>query len=153
LVNGARLERILARMLDESEFLAPFGVRSLSAAHREHPLVLAIDGHPYSIDYEPGESTTGLFGGNSNWRGPIWFPLNFLIIEALQRFDACYGQRFKVECPTGSGQLLTLTGVAQDLSERLIRLFRRGADGRRPAHGQMELFRVDPRWRDLILYY
>src|SRR5262249_61329762 len=142
LVNGARLERILARMLDESEFLAPFGVRSLSAAHREHPLVLAIDGHPYSIDYEPGESTTGLFGGNSNWRGPVWFPLNFLIIKALQHFDVFYGRSFQVECPSESGQLMALGSVAQELSRRLIRIFRRDTDGRRPVHGQAEKFRT-----------
>jgi hypothetical protein len=153
LVNGARLQRLLGRLLDESEFLSPFGVRSLSAAHRDQPFVLAIDGHTYSIDYEPGESTTGLFGGNSNWRGPVWLPLNFLIIKALERLDQFYGSRFQTECPAGSGHLMPLAGVAQELSRRLIRLFRPDATGRRPAHGRADRFQTDPRWRDLILFY
>jgi hypothetical protein len=153
LVSGVRLESILARMLDEREFLSPFGIRSLSAAHRERPFVLTIDGHRHAVDYEPAESTTGLFGGNSNWRGPIWFPLNHLIIKALQHFDAFYGQRFQVECPAGSGRLLTLGGVAGELSGRLGRLFLADPGGRRPAHGRAEKFRTDPRWRDLVLFY
>ena len=153
LVNGVRLQRILARMLDDTEFLSPFGVRSLSAVHREHPFVLTIDGHAYSVDYEPAESTTGLFGGNSNWRGPVWFPLNFLIIKALQHFDTFYGRGFQVECPTGSGPLVTLGEVARELSRRLTRLFLPDANGHRPVHGQAEKFHADPRWRDLILYY
>jgi hypothetical protein len=153
LVNGVRLERVLARMLDEQEFLSPFGIRSLSRIHREHPFVLTIDGHRYSVDYEPAESTTPLFGGNSNWRGPIWFPLNYLIIKALERFDAFYGDRFHVECPTGSGRRMMLADVALELSRRLTRLFLRGADGRRPAHGGADKFRTDPGWRDLILFY
>ena len=153
LVSGVRLERILARMLDETEFLSPFGIRSLSAVHREHPFVLTIDGHQHSIDYEPAESTSGLFGGNSNWRGPIWFPINHLIIKALQHFDAFYGYRFQVECPTGSGQLMSLWDVSRELSRRLTRLFLHDAHGRRPAHGRAEKFRTDPRWRELILFY
>jgi hypothetical protein len=140
-------------MLDENEFLSPFGIRSLSAVHREHPFVLTIDGHQYAVDYEPAESTTGLFGGNSNWRGPIWFPLNHLIIKALQHFDAFYGYRFQVECPAGSGRLMPLWDVAGELSRRLIRLFLRDAGGRRPAHGRAEKFRTDPKWRDLVLFY
>ncbi len=153
LVNGVRLERVLARMLDEREFLSRFGIRSLSAVHREHPFVLTIDGHQYAVDYEPAESTTGLFGGNSNWRGPIWFPLNHLIIKALQHFDAFYGYRFQVECPAGSGRLMPLWDVAGELSRRLIRLFLRDAGGRRPAHGRAEKFRTDPKWRDLVLFH
>jgi hypothetical protein len=153
LVSGVRLERILARMLDEGEFLSPFGIRSLSAVHRAHPFVLTIDGHAYSIDYEPGESTTGLFGGNSNWRGPVWFPLNFLIVKALQHFDAFYGARFRVQCPTGSGPLMSLADVAQELSQRLARLFLTDAHGRRPVHGAVDRFHTDPRWRDLLLFY
>jgi hypothetical protein len=153
LVNGVRLERILARMLDEGEFLSAFGIRSLSAVHRQHPFVLTIDGHSHSVDYEPAESTTGLFGGNSNWRGPIWFPLNHLLIKALQHFDVFYGQRFQVECPAGSGRLMTLQEVAGELSGRLIGLFLADASGRRPAHGRAEKFRTDPGWRDLVLFY
>jgi hypothetical protein len=153
LVSGVRLQRLLARMLDEAEFLSPFGIRSLSAAHGPHPFVLTIDGRAHSIDYEPAESTIGLFGGNSNWRGPVWFPVNFLIIKALQHFDAFYAHRFQVPCPTGSGRLMPLGEVAQELSRRLTALFRCDADGRRPVHGQADKFRTDPRWRDLILYY
>jgi hypothetical protein len=153
LVSGVRLERILARMLDEAEFLSPYGIRSLSAVHRDRPFVLTIDGHQHSVDYEPGESTSGLFGGNSNWRGPIWFPINHLIIKALQHFDAFYGYRFQVECPTGSGRLMSLWDVARELSGRLTRVFLPGENGRRPAHGGAEKFRTDPRWRDLILFY
>jgi hypothetical protein len=153
LVNGVRLDRILARMLDENEFLSPYGVRSLSAVHRQQPFVLTIDGHPHAVDYEPAESTSGVFGGNSNWRGPIWFPLNHLIIKALQHFDAFYGYRFQVECPTGSGRLMPLWDVAQELSSRLTRLFLCDPEGRRPAHGRAEKFHTDSRWRDLVLFY
>jgi hypothetical protein len=153
LVSGVRLERILARMLDEEEFLSPFGIRSLSAAHRGRPFALTLDGHTYSVDYEPAESTTGLFGGNSNWRGPVWFPLNFLLIRALQHFDTFYGDRFQVECPAGTGRLMPLGEVARELSSRLIRLFLPGPEGHRPAHGRADRFHVDPRWRDLILFY
>jgi hypothetical protein len=114
---------------------------------------LEVNGSVYQVDYEPAESTTGLFGGNSNWRGPIWFPLNYLLIESLQRFDYYYGSDFKIECPTGSGCLLTLGGVATELSRRLTRLFVRGEDGRRPVHGGSEKFQTDPHWRDLILFH
>jgi hypothetical protein len=153
LVNGTRLERVLHYMLDEEEFLSPHGLRSLSRYHRQHPFTLSVDGREYSIDYEPGESTTGMFGGNSNWRGPVWFPLNYMIINALQRFDGYYGNGFRVQCPTGSGPLMTLGEVAQELSHRLTKLFRRDGAGRRPAHGANEKFRADPRWGELVLFY
>jgi hypothetical protein len=153
LVSGPRLQRVLRYMLDEKEFLSPYGIRALSRYHREHPYVLTVDGHEHRVDYEPAESTTGLFGGNSNWRGPIWFPMNFLLIESLQRFDHFYRGAFKVECPTGSGRMLSLWDTAADLSRRLCRIFLRGADGRRPVHGGARKFQDDPHWRDLILFY
>ncbi len=153
LANRQRLQRILAYMLDEREFLAPYGVRSLSRYHLEHPYVLTIGDHQYRVAYEPAESATGTFGGNSNWRGPIWFPVNFLLIEALQKFHHFFGDAVKVECPTGSGQRMTLWEVAAELSRRLTRLFLRGPDGRRPVYGGTEKFQTDPHWRDLILFY
>ena len=153
LVNGVRLASVLRYMLDENEFLSPYGVRALSRYHRDHPYVLMVDGHEHRVDYEPAESTTELFGGNSNWRGPIWFPVNYLLIESLQRFDYFYGSRFQVEYPSGSGTLLTLWDVAADLSRRLTRIFLRGQDGWRPVHGGAEKFQTDPHWQDLILFY
>ena len=153
LVSGVRLASVLRYMLDENEFLSPYGIRSLSKHHRDHPYVLYTDGHEHRVDYEPAESTTGHFGGNSNWRGPVWFPVNFLLIEALQKFDYFYGHRFQAECPSGSGHLLPLWGVAAELSRRLTRLFLRSPDGRRPVHGGAEKFQTDPHWRDLILFY
>jgi hypothetical protein len=152
LVSGVRLRSVLRYMLDEQEFLSPYGIRSLSAYHRAHPYVLNIDGHEQRVDYEPGESSTGLFGGNSNWRGPVWFPVNFLLIESLQKFHYFYGERFQVEHPTGSGRQLTLWEVATDLSRRLTRIFLRGPDGRRPVHGGRAIF-DDPHWRDLVLFH
>jgi hypothetical protein len=152
LVNGVRLSSVLRYMLDESEFLSPYGIRALSRYHREHPYVLRVDGHEHRVDYEPAESSTGLFGGNSNWRGPIWFPVNFLLIEAIQKFDHFYGRRFPVECPTGSGKVLTLWDVSAELSRRLTRLFLRDGEGRRPIYGGAEKFQGDPHWRDLILF-
>ena len=140
-------------MLDEEEFLSPHGVRSVSRYHKSHPYSLELDGIEHRVDYEPAESQTGLFGGNSNWRGPIWFPVNFLLIEALQKFDYFYGERFKVEFPTASGNLLTLWDIAGELSRRLTRLFLRGADGRRPVYGPAGKFQTDPHWKDLILFY
>ena len=133
LLRGHRLKMLLVRMLDESEFLSEHGVRSVSRAHLEHPFTLQVDGHGYGVDYEPGESRTGLFGGNSNWRGPVWMPINTLLIESLRRFDSYYGPEFTVECPVGSGRMLTLAQVAAELSGRLVRLFLRGHDGERPA--------------------
>ncbi len=153
LVSGERLQRILRYMLDESEFLSPHGIRALSRYHREHPYVLEVNGREHRVDYEPAESSTGLFGGNSNWRGPVWFPMNFLLIEALQRFDHFYRGELKVECPQGSGQMLTLWDTSVELSRRLTRIFLRGPDGRRPVHGAFETFQTDPHWRDLILFY
>ena len=153
LVSRERLLRVLRYMLDESEFLSPCGVRALSKYHRDHPYVLKLDGDEHGIDYEPAESTTGLFGGNSNWRGPVWFPMNFLLIESLQRFHYYYGDELTVEFPTGSRQMKTLWEVAAELSRRLTRIFLRGADGRRPVYGGAEKFQRDPLWRDLILFY
>jgi hypothetical protein len=153
LVSGDRLRRVLRYMLDESEFLSPYGIRALSQFHREHPYVLRIGDVEHRVAYEPAESTTGFFGGNSNWRGPIWFPMNFLLIEALQRFDYFYRGAFKVEFPTGAGQEMALCDVAAELSRRLTRIFVRDPDGRRPVHGEVRQFRTDPRWRDLLLFY
>src|SRR5579863_7212936 len=152
-VGHDRLERILARALDESQFLSPYGIRSLSKYHRDHPYSLDIAGRSYRVDYEPAESTTGTFGGNSNWRGPVWFPINFLIVEALQKFHYHAGDDFKVECPTGSGKMLTLWEVSMELSHRLIRLFARDSAGRRPIYGDSEIFQTDPQWRDNILFF
>jgi hypothetical protein len=148
-----RLRRVLSVMLDEKEFLSPYGIRSVSAYHREHPYVLPVDGHEYTVHYEPAESTTGLFGGNSNWRGPIWFPLNFLLIESLQKFDYYFGDRVKVECPTGSGVMMTLAEVAAELSKRLSRIFLRDQQGRRAVFGGLERFQSDPHWREHLLFY
>jgi hypothetical protein len=152
IVTRERLRRVLQVMLDENEFLSPYGIRALSRVHRDTPYRLEVGGHVHSVTYEPGESTTGLFGGNSNWRGPIWFPVNFLLIESLQRFHHYLGNDFTVECPTGSGVRMTLAEVADDLSRRLTRIFLRGHDGRRPVHGTNERFQTDPHWRDLILF-
>jgi hypothetical protein len=153
IVGAERLKRVLKIMLDEKEFLSPYGIRSLSQYHRDHPFRLEIAGREYVVDYEPGESTNQLFGGNSNWRGPVWFPINFLLIEALQRYHHYYGDKFKVECPTGSGNLMNLGQIATELSYRLTRLFTLGPDGRRPVHGRNPLFQNDPHWKDLALFY
>jgi hypothetical protein len=135
LVHGHRMKALLRRMLDETEFLSPHGIRSMSRIHRDAPYALELDGTTYTVDYEPAESRTGLFGGNSNWRGPVWFPINYLLIEALQKFHHYYGDDFEVESPTGSGRLMSLDQCADDLAGRLSRLFLRGPDGRRPADG------------------
>ncbi len=152
LVNRERLASVLRLMLDESEFLSPHGIRSLSRYHREHPYTLRLDGSEHQIDYQPAESQTGLFGGNSNWRGPIWFPINFLIIEALQKFHYFLGDEFQVECPTGSGRRLNLWEVSLELERRLTRLFLRDGNGRRPLYGTIEKFQSDPHWRDHVLF-
>jgi hypothetical protein len=152
-VNAEQLRSVLRVMLDQREFLSPYGIRALSRAHKEQPYILAVDGVEHRVDYEPGESSSGLFGGNSNWRGPIWFPVNFLIIESLQKFHHYFGDDLRVECPTGSGQLMTLWEVSEELSRRLARIFLRNADGRRAVHGSVELFQTDPHWRDLIPFY
>ncbi len=148
-----RLERVLRYLLDEREFLSPYGVRSLSAVHRDHPFVLDVSGQQYRVDYTPGESTTSMFGGNSNWRGPVWLPLNYLLIEALERYGRYYGDQLTVECPTGSGHRLTLQQVADELAARVVRLFRRGGDGQRPFAGGDRRFADDPHWRDLWLFH
>jgi hypothetical protein len=151
-VDPDRLRTILAKMLDEEEFLSPHGLRALSRFHKDHPFIMEVRGVEYRVDYEPAESTTGLFGGNSNWRGPIWFPLNYLLIEALQRFDYYLGPDFKVAFPTGSNNLLSLKEVAAELSRRLTRTFLKDSDGRRPCYGATEKFQTDPHWRDLITF-
>jgi len=153
IVNADQLRSVLRVMLDEREFLSPYGIRALSRAHKDQPYVLNVDGHEHRVDYEPAESSTGLFGGNSNWRGPIWFPVNYLIIESLQKFHHYLGEDFKVECPTGSGRMLTLWQVAEELSRRLSQIFLRNGDGRRPAYGSSATFQQDPHWRDLILFH
>jgi hypothetical protein len=153
IVDSDQLRKILRVMLDEREFLSPYGIRAVSRIHHEQPYILRANGMEYRVDYEPGESSTGLFGGNSNWRGPIWFPVNFLLIESLQKFHHYLGDDFKVECPTGSGQMMTLWEVAAELSRRMTRIFLKGPDGRRPVHGANALYHQDPNWQDLVLFY
>jgi Mannosylglycerate hydrolase MGH1-like glycoside hydrolase domain len=153
LVDRNRLRRVLRYMLDENEFLSPYGIRALSRFHRDHPYVLNVHGVDHRVGYEPAESRSGLFGGNSNWRGPVWFPVNFLIIESLQKFHYYLGNEFQVEYPTGSGRRMNLWEVSLEISRRLTRIFRRGPDGRRPVYGGTEKFQVDPHWRDLISFY
>jgi hypothetical protein len=148
-----RLERVLKYVFDENEFLSPYGLRSLSKYHADHPAQIHFDHQSYSVGYCPGESTTPLFGGNSNWRGPVWFPVNYLLIEALQRYDYFYGDGFTVECPTGSGRHVTLAEAADEISRRLIRLFLPDAAGRRPAHGDDSRYAADPHFKDLILFF
>ncbi len=153
IANEDQLRRILRFMLDENEFLSPHGVRALSRIHRERPYVLAANGMEHRVDYEPSESQTGLFGGNSNWRGPVWIPMNFLLIESLQKFHHYLGEDFKVECPTGSGKMMTLWEVAHELSERITSGFLRDQNGQRPALAGMDGFHTDPHWRDLLLFH
>jgi len=153
IVDQDKLRSVLKLMLDENEFLSPYGIRALSRFHEGNPYVFRADGIEHRVDYEPGESRSGLFGGNSNWRGPIWFPTNFLLIESLQRFHYYLGDNFKVEFPTGSGNLLTLWDVAAELSRRLNSLFLRNREGRRPVFGEMTKFQSDPHWRDLLLFH
>jgi hypothetical protein len=153
LVEKSRFQRILARMLDESEFLSPYGLRSLSRYHLKQPLVLDFDGRNCRLDYEPGESRTGLFGGNSNWRGPVWFPLNFLAIESFRHLHNFFGDDLTVELPTGSGRKANLFQVAAELERRLLSLFLLDANGQRPAHGANPRFQTDPTWRDSLLFY
>jgi hypothetical protein len=153
IVDADKLRRVLAYMLDENEFLSPHGIRGVSRFHREHPYMLRMAGVENTVGYEPAESTSGLFGGNSNWRGPVWFPVNFLLIESLQRFDYYLGSDFKVECPTGSGKMMTLAEVAENLSHRLARIFLRDESGRRPVFGDSSKFQTDPHWRDLVPFY
>jgi Glycosyl hydrolase family 63 C-terminal domain len=153
IVTTEQLPKVLRLMLDEEEFLSPHGVRSLSRYHTDHPYVIPVDGQEYRVGYEPAESTTGVFGGNSNWRGPVWFPVNFLIVESLQKYHHFFGDDLKVACPTGSGRLMSLWSVAADISRRLSRLFLVGSDGRRPVFGGAEKFQSDPHWRGMPLFY
>ncbi len=153
ILDEPKLRRVLSKMLDESEFLSEFGIRSLSRVHAEHPYIFSAGGQDYRVAYLPAESDTGMFGGNSNWRGPIWMPVNGLIIRALLQYYGYFGDDFKVECPTGSGRPMTLYQVAEEISRRLANIFLRGKDGRRPVYGGSEKFQNDPHWRDLILFY
>jgi hypothetical protein len=153
LLTDEKLVRVLRYVLDEQEFLSPFGIRSLSRHHRDHPYKFVVDGVEHRVDYAPAESTSGLFGGNSNWRGPIWFPVNVLLIRALLNLYAYYGPGFTVECPTGSGVQMNLFEVAREISRRLTAIFLRDENGRRPVYGGTEKFQSDPHWRDLILFY
>ena len=152
-VNRRRLERILRRVFSEDEFLSPYGVRSVSRYHQANPYILRVDGREFRIDYEPAESQTDMFGGNSNWRGPVWFPMNYLLIEALQRLHHYYGDSFQVEFPTGSGQQMNLRQAARQLSQRLISIFLPDDGGRRPVYGNNRLFQEDPHFRDYVLFY
>ena len=152
-LDETKLRRVLGHLLDESEFLGTYGIRALSRWHLDHPFVFAVHGEEYRVAYEPAESTTGLFGGNSNWRGPIWFPMNAMVIRALLQFYSYYGDAFTVECPTGSGHRLTLFEVAKEIARRLGGVFRRGPDGRRPVFGDARKFQTDPQWRDHLLFY
>jgi Glycosyl hydrolase family 63 C-terminal domain len=152
-VQRSKLVRILGRMFDENEFLSPYGIRSLSRFHRDQPFVLSADGQEYRVDYEPAESTVGLFGGNSNWRGPVWFPLNYLLIESLQRFHHYFGDDLQVEFPTGSGRQMSLSQIANELSNRLSRIFLLDSSGRRPVFGAAEKFQTDGNFREHVLFY
>jgi hypothetical protein len=153
LLNPDRLRRVLSKMLDEAEFLSPYGIRSLSKFHAEHPYVFNAGGQEYRVDYVPAESNTAMFGGNSNWRGPVWMPVNVLIIRALVNFYLYYGDNFRIECPTGSGRVMNLFEVAREISDRLMRIFLRDEQGRRPVNGGTGKFQSDPHWRDHILFY
>src|SRR6185312_4117974 len=151
LVNPQRLRRILSRMLDEDEFLSPYGIRARSRYHLEHPYIFNLNGQEFRVQYVPAESDSGMFGGNSNWRGPIWMPVNALIIRALLSFYLYYGDNFKIECPTGSGKQMNLFEVSQEISNRLIRIFTRDQAGRRAVYGGTEKFQTDPQWKDYLL--
>jgi hypothetical protein len=153
IVNEDRLRRILSAMLDENEFFSPYGIRSVSRRHAEQPFIFRAGGQEYRVDYLPAESDTGMFGGNSNWRGPVWMPVNVMLVRALLIFYAYYGDKFLIECPTGSGRMMTLFEVAGELSRRLSSIFLRGPDGTRPVYGGTRIFQEDPHWRDHILFY
>ena len=151
--DETKLRRILTRMLDEEWFLSPFGIRSLSKSHEQHPYIFEFGGHRHEVKYLPAESDTGMFGGNSNWRGPIWMPMNMLILRGLLQFYLYYGDSFKIECPTGSGQMMNLFDVTMEITRRITRIFLRDEDGKRPVYGGTEKFQTDPHWRDLVLFY
>jgi hypothetical protein len=151
--NKEKLGRILSSLLDENEFLSPYGIRSLSRYHLEHPFIFNLDGQEFKVQYLPAESNTGMFGGNSNWRGPVWMPVNGLLLRALLNLYQFYGDDFKVECPTGSGKYMTLYEVGQELARRLSSIFLRDASGNRPVYGGSKKFQEDPHWKDYILFY
>jgi hypothetical protein len=151
--SRARLERVLRYLLDEEEFLSPYGIRSLSRFHKDNPHVCWTGGQENRLAYVPGDSDSGMFGGNSNWRGPIWLPVNYLLIETLERYHHFYGEALRVECPTGSGRTMNLAEVAQELAARLTRIFLPDAHGRRPCHGICGHFADDPHWQNLVLFY
>jgi hypothetical protein len=153
LLTPERLRRVLTKMLDENEFLSPYGIRALSRFHADHPYIFHANGQEYRVDYLPAESNTGMFGGNSNWRGPIWMPVNIMIIRSLLNFYTYYGDTFKIECPTGSGRMMNLFEVAKEISDRLTRIFLRDTRGRRPVYGGTKEFQEDRYWRDHILFY
>jgi hypothetical protein len=153
IVNESKLRRILKPMLDEAEFLSPHGIRSLSRRHLDHPYTFDVHGERFEVAYLPAESDTGMFGGNSNWRGPVWAPVNALLIRALLQFYLYYGDDFRVECPTGSGQTMTLFEVAREIANRVAGAFLLDKNGRRPVFGGAEKFQTDPHWRDNILFY
>jgi hypothetical protein len=154
-LNEDKLRRILARLLDENEFLSRYGIRSVSRHHKEHPYIFNARGQTFRVDYEPAESSTGMFGGNSNWRGPIWFPLNLILIESLLKLHLFYGDSFTIEYPTGSGRMMNLHAIAGELSGRLISIFTKNEahGGNRPVYGGTQKFQTDPHWRDLILFF
>ena len=152
-LDEAKLRRVLTRMLDEDRFLSPHGIRSLSRYHSKEPFVFSVHGQEFRVGYLPAESDTGMFGGNSNWRGPVWFPINLLIVRALLNYYMYYGDAFTIECPTGSGHQMTLYEVAKEISDRLIAIFRRDETGRRPVYGGMTTFQDDPHWRDLMMFH
>jgi len=152
-LNEEKLRRVLTRMLDENEFFSPYGIRALSRFHAAHPYVFHVGGQAHTVSYLPAESDSGMFGGNSNWRGPIWMPVNGLIIRALLQYHLFYGDDFTIECPTGSGRMMNLYQVAEEIGRRLTNVFVRGADGRRPVYGETAKFQDDPHWRDYVLFY
>jgi hypothetical protein len=153
ILSEDKLRRVLTRMLDEDRFLSPYGIRSLSKWHKDHPYIFKVHGDEYRVEYLPAESNTGMFGGNSNWRGPVWFPVNLLVIRGLFQLYQYYGDAFKIECPTGSGRLMSLFDVAIEIGQRLSNIFLRNSEGRRPVYGGAEKFQNDPHWRDYILFY
>jgi hypothetical protein len=153
LLDAFKLTRVLEKMLAENEFFSDYGIRSLSKYHEKNPYVFAVDDQEYSVNYQPAESTTALFGGNSNWRGPVWMPVNYLLIESLEKFYKYLGDDFQVECPTGSKQSYNLKQVAQKIAERLMNIFSKNNNGQRPVYGGSHKFQTDPNWQNLILFY
>jgi hypothetical protein len=152
-LNETNLRRVLTVMLDEQEFLSPHGIRALSRIHGEHPYIFRAGGQEYTVPYLPGESDTNMFGGNSNWRGPVWMPVNMIIIRALFNYYMYYGNTFQVECPTGSGKKMNLWQVAEEIARRLSGIFLKDESGRRPVYGESQIFQEDPYWKDYILFY